>query len=224
MNMKFLEVAIPAFIRGTGTTMLISVISLIIGVILGLPMAFSRVYGGKIAKGFCLAYSEFMRGTPVLVQLFIVYYGFPQFGIVFSPLLAGCLTLGLNTAAYQMEYFRGAILSVGPGQMMAARAIGMSKTKAIIHILMPQVFRIALPMWANEAISMIKNTSVCYLIAIPELMTQAKIMIARFYNTIESYCTVMIFYLVIIGALSVVFAAIEKKIKIPGLAIEKDRN
>jgi polar amino acid transport system permease protein len=86
---------------------------------------------------------------------------------------------------------------------------------------MPQVFRIVLPTWANEAISMIKNTSVCYLIAVPELMTQAKIMISRFYNTIESYSTVAIFYLVIIGVMTIIFSVAEKKIKIPGLTIEK---
>ena len=136
-------------------------------------------------------------------------------------MVAGCLTMGLNSAAYQIEYFRGAILSIGPGQMMAARALGMSQFKAIRVILMPQVFRIVLPTWANEAISMIKNTSVCYLIAVPELMTQAKIMISRFYNTIESYSTVAIFYLVIIGVMTIIFSVAEKKIKIPGLTIEK---
>ena len=131
--------------------------------------------------------------------------------------------MGLNSAAYQIEYFRGAILSVGSGQMMAARAIGMSQPKAILVIILPQVIRIVLPTWANEAISMIKNTSVCYLIAVPELMTQAKIMISRFYNTLESYSIVALYYLVIIGVMTVVFALIERRIKIPGLTIEKNK-
>ena len=105
--------------------------------------------------------------------------------------------------------------------MMAARSIGMSQIKAIRVILIPQVIRIVMPTWANEAISMIKNTSVCYLIAVPELMTQAKIMIARFYNTIESYSLVSVYYLVIISAMTVIFLLIERKIKIPGLEVEK---
>ncbi len=219
--MDFYQLAIPAFFQGALTTLQMSAISLAIGLAVGVPLAFARVYGNKVLKAFSTAYSEFLRGTPVLVQLFIVYYGFPQFGLVLSPLVAGCVTMGLNSAAYQIEYFRGAILSIGPGQMMAARSIGMSQIKAIRVILIPQVIRIVMPTWANEAISMIKNTSVCYLIAVPELMTKAKIMIARFYNTIESYTLVSVYYLVIIGAMTVIFLLIEKKIKIPGLEVEK---
>lgn len=223
MSTAFLKIAIPAFLSGAVITLKMSAISLLLGLAVGVPLAFARVYGGKFLRNFSLVYSELMRGTPVLVQLFIVYYGLPQFGIVLSPMVAGCLTMGLNSAAYQIEYFRGAILSIGPGQMMAARALGMSQFKAIRVILIPQVLRIVLPTWANEAISMVKNTSVCYLIAVPELMTQAKIMIAQFYNTIESYSTVAVFYLVIVGIMTIAFSLIEKKVKIPGLAIEKSK-
>lgn len=219
----FLAIAFPALCQGAVITLKMSAISLLLGLAVGIPLAFARVYGGKFLSGLSLVYSELLRDTPILVQLFIVYYGLPQFGLVLSPMVAGCLTMGLNSAAYQIEYFRGAILSIGPGQMMAARSMGMSTPKAILVIILPQVFRIVLPTWANEAISMIKNTSVCYLIAVPELMTQAKILIARFYNTIESYSTVAVFYLVIIGVMSVIFALVEKRLKIPGLAIEKER-
>lgn len=221
--MDFYEMAIPAFFQGAMVTLQMSAISLLIGLAVGIPMAFARVYGNKLLKTISMIYSEFLRGTPVLVQLFIVYYGLPQFGVVFSPLVAGCVTMGLNSAAYQIEYFRGAILSINPGQMMAARAMGMSKVKGIVYILIPQVIRIVLPTWANEAISMIKNTSVCYLIAVPELMTQAKIMISRFYNTIQSYSLVAVYYLVIIGLMTAAFVLIERKIKIPGLEMEKDK-
>lgn len=221
MSSEFLEIAIPALCSGTVITLKLSAICLLIGLAVGIPLSFARTYGGKVLRTISLVYSEFMRGTPVLVQLFIVYYGLPQFGIVLSPMLSACVTLGLNSAAYQIEYFRGAIQSIGPGQMMAARAMGMSTPKAVVYIILPQVLRIVLPTWANEAISMIKNTSVCYLIAVPELMTQAKILISRFYNTIESYSLTAVYYLVIIGILTVLFAVLEKRVKIPGLAIEK---
>lgn len=219
----FLAVAFPALCKGALITLEMSVISLLIGLLVGVPLAFARVYGGRVLRAISLVYSEFMRNTPVLVQLFVVYYGLPEFGIVFSPLVAGCLTLGLNSAAYQIEYFRGSILSVGSGQMMAARALGMSKFKAIFVIILPQVIRLVLPTWSNEAISMIKNTSVCYLIAIPELMTQAKILISSYYNTIESYSTVAVFYIVIIGAMAMLFTYLERKAKIPSLAIENSK-
>ena len=223
MSSEFLEIAIPALCSGTVITLELSAICLFIGLVVGVPLAFARAYGGKVLSFISLAYSEVMLVTPVLVQLFIVYYGLPQFGIVLSPMVSACVTLGLNSAAYQIEYFRGAILSIGPGQMMAARAMGMSTPKAVVVIILPQVLRIVLPTWANEAISMIKNTSVCYLIAVPELMTQAKILISRFYNTIESYSLTAVYYLVIIGVLTVLFAVLEKRFKIPGLAIEKEK-
>jgi len=212
--------SIPALLRGTVITLEMSAISLLIGLLVGVPLAFARVYGGKVFRTISLVYSEILRDTPVLVQLFVVYYGLPEFGIVFSPLVAGCLTLGLNSAAYQIEYFRGAILSVGNGQMMAARALGMSQTKAILVIILPQVLRLVIPTWSNETICMIKNTSVCYLIAVPELMTQAKILIARYYNTIETYSTVAIYYLVIIGVMTIIFSLIERKLRIPTMTIE----
>ena len=219
--LDFFISSIPALLRGTVITLEMSAISLLIGLLVGVPLAFARVYGGKVLRTISLVYSEILRDTPVLVQLFVVYYGLPEFGIVFSPLVAGCLTLGLNSAAYQIEYFRGAILSVGNGQMMAARALGMSQTKAILVIIMPQVLRLVIPTWSNEAISMIKNTSVCYLIAVPELMTQAKILIARYYNTIETYSTVAIYYLAVIGAMTIVFSIVERKLRIPTMTIER---
>ena len=135
---SFLQVAVPAMASGVVKSLQISVISLAIGLLVGVPLAFVRVYGGKTAKKLTMVYSEIFRGTPVLVQLFLIYYGLPQFGILFSPMTAACLTLGLNSSAYQIEYLRGSIVAVGDKQMEAARSIWMSTFQAVKCIMLPQ--------------------------------------------------------------------------------------
>jgi polar amino acid transport system permease protein len=223
MDIEFVERAVPILLSGTLITLQIGGLSLLLGLIIGIPLAFMRVYGGRILKGITLSYSEILRGTPVLVQLFLVYYGLPQFGIVFDPIPAAFLTLGINSAAYQVEYLRGAITSVGDNQMMAARSLGMSTIKAIRCVILPQAMRLVLPSWSNEAIYMIKNTAVVYLIAVPDLMTKTKIMIARYYNPIESYMLVSVFYLVLVAFATLIFHTIERRFKIPGLQLEERR-
>lgn len=221
--LMFLRKALPAMVRGSVLTVEISAVSLMIGLLGGIPLAFLQVYGNKFFSKLCAAFAKLFRGTPLLVQLFLVYFGLPQFGITFSPTFATFLTLGVNSAAYQMEYIRGAIISVGDGQMMTARAMGMSQIKATRVIILPQVLRLMLPSWANEAVYMIKNTAIVYLIAVPELMAQTKILISRFYNPIQAYLTVAVFYFVIVGIITMIFAFVENKVKIPGLELEDVR-
>jgi polar amino acid transport system permease protein len=220
--LSYLQIAIPALLRGTVITLEITVVALIVGLLLGVPLALGRVYGGKILSWTSAIYTEIFRGTPVLVQLFIIYYGLPQFGITLPAYLAAFITLGLNSAAYQAEYFRGAVLAISSGQMMAAQSLGMSKLKAVLFVIVPQAFRLALPAWSNEAVSLVKVTSIVYLIAVPDLMTQAKVLSSRYFNPIETYLTVAVFYLVIIGIATLVLNYIEKRSRIPGLEMEQD--
>lgn len=221
--LMFLNKALPAMAKGSALTIEISVVSLIIGLFGGVPLAFLQVYGNRFFSTLCVAFARLFRGTPLLVQLFLVYFGLPQFGVALSPIPAAFFTLGINSAAYQMEYIRGAVISVGEGQMITARAMGMSQVKAIRVIILPQVLRLMLPSWANEAVYMIKNTAIVYLIAVPELMAQTKILISRFYNPIEAYLTVAVFYFVIVGIITLIFTFIENKVKIPGLEMEDVR-
>jgi polar amino acid transport system permease protein len=220
--LSYLQVAIPELLVGTVITLQITLISLFAGMLLGIPLALARVYGGKLLSWTSTIYTEIFRGTPVLVQLFIIYYGLPQFGVTLPAFLSAYIALGLNSAAYQAEYFRGAIQSISSGQMLAAQSLGMGKLKAVLYIIVPQAFRLALPAWSNEAVSLVKVTSIVYLIAVPDLMTKAKILSSRFFNPIETYITVAVFYLVIIGAASWVLNTIEKRSRIPGLEMEQD--
>jgi polar amino acid transport system permease protein len=214
----------PDLLQGVILTLELTVVALAVGLLFGLPAALARVYGGRGLRSIALAYIEIFRGTPLLVQLFIVYYGLPDLGLTFSRMAAAFITLGMNSGAYQAEYFRGAIQAVGSGQMVAARAIGMSQMQAVRYIVLPQALRLALPAWSNEAVSMIKYTAVVFLIAVPDLMGKAKILAGRYFNPIEIYLTVALIYIVLVAAATWIVRTVEIKMQTPGLELEVERH
>jgi len=211
----------PQLLRGTIVTLQLTGIAISMGFIIGTFLALGRLYGNRSISAICNGYIQFFRGTPLLVQLFIVYYGLPRYGIRLSSFTAALIGLGLNSAAYQAEYFRGAIQSIGEGQMMAARAIGMSKFKSIKNIIIPQALRIVIPSWSNELIYTLKYSSVAYMIGAPELMAQAKFITAKNFRYFEVFIVVAFIYLVIVLVLSRILDFIEKKVRIPGLQVSE---
>jgi len=213
----------PDFLDGLVVSIKLTLMGLGIGAGIGLPLALSRVYGGKWIRRIAIGYIELFRGTPLLVQLFVIYFGLPDLGVTFSRTTAALLALGLNSGAYQAEYFRGAIQAIGSGQMVAARSIGMSRAKAIQHIILPQALRVVIPPWSNEPISLIKASAVVFIIAVPDLMTEAKLIISRIYDPIGIYLIVALFYLVLVTVLTAIISAIEKNLRIPGLEIDSAR-
>lgn len=218
--MSFLSLSyeiMPALLKGAVVTLELTVCSISLGFILGVALALGRLYGKRPVSLFCTGYIEFFRGTPLLVQLLILYYGLPPYGIRLSSFVAGILGLGLNSAAYQAEYFRGAIQSVSQGEIMAARAIGMSRFKAIVNIILPQMFRIVIPSWSNELIYTLKYSSVAYMIGAPELMAQAKFIAAANFRYFEVFLVVAFIYLVAVVILSRILSVVEKRVRIPGL-------
>jgi polar amino acid transport system permease protein len=218
---EFLQIAIPQLLEGLVLTFEISIICLVIGFFIGFPAALARVYGPKWLSWIITGYIEILRGTPVLVQLFLIYYGLPQLGITFTAFTSAFIALGLNSSAYQAEYFRGAIQAIKSGQMMAARSIGMTRFQAIRYVIIPQAFRFAIPAWSNEAISMIKISSIVYLITVPEMMNVAKELVSRYYNPFETYITAGVIYMIVIGILSWLLSKLEKALAIPGLDMAK---
>jgi polar amino acid transport system permease protein len=214
---------VPQFIEGTKTTLWLTGASLMVGVIIGLPIALARTYSRGWIRRLALGYIEIFRGTPLLVQLFIIYYGLPEFGIVLSQTASAIVALGLNSAAYQAEYFRGAIQAIDSGQIIAARAVGMSNFKAIRHIVLPQAFRLVIPAWSNEAIGLLKASAVVFLIAIPDLMAKAKIIAGIYYTPIESYLAVAVAYFLLVLLISIILSLVERRVKIPGLEVETAR-
>ncbi|WP_345297903.1 amino acid ABC transporter permease [Candidatus Villigracilis affinis] len=166
---------LPDMLKGAGVTVLLTAEGLAAGFVLGLLASLARTYGNKFWRGVAVSYIELFRGTPLLMQLFLIYYGLPGLGVTFSRELSAFLALGLNSGAYQAEYLRGSILAIGDGQMMAGRSIGMSRIKTIWHIILPQALRLAIPAWSNEPVSLLKSTAVVFLIAVPGVDGKSKI-------------------------------------------------
>lgn len=209
--------ALPEMLKGTAVTLELTAGALLIGLAVGLPLSLVRVYGGRRAQPFCMLYLTLFRGTPLLVLLFVVYYGLPDFHISLSRLEAAFLTLGCNSAAYQCEYFRGAIQAVSKGQMKAARGIGMSQWQGIRYIILPQALRLVIPALSNEFIAMIKYTAVVFLIAVPDLMGRAKILSGQNFTPIQTYILVALIYLVLVGGMNLCLHFIQRKLAVPGL-------
>ncbi len=220
--LTFLQNILPGLWAGTLITLRLAGVSLLLGTALGLPLGLLRMYGPTWVQRLVAGYVLVFQGTPLLVQLFIIYYGLPQLGITFDGNTAAYIALALHSAAYQAEYLRGALQSIGAGQMVAARAIGMSRTQAITNIILPQAFRLVLPSWSNEVVSMIKYTAVVYLIAIQDLMGVAKNLTSKYFQPIPIYLTAALFYLVLVGITYFVLRAIERRMHIPGLTLEHE--
>lgn len=214
---------LPDLLKGAGITLLLTAQGLIAGFVLGLLATLARTYGSKFWRGLAVGYIELFRGTPLLVQLFLIYYGLPGLGITLSRELSAFLALGLNSGAYQAEYLRGSILAIGDSQMMAGRSIGLSRWQTIWYVILPQALRLAIPAWSNEPVSLLKSTAVVFLIAVPELMAKAKAIAARTYDPIGSYLAVAVIYLAIVYILDAFLRWLERASRIPGFETEGKR-
>jgi polar amino acid transport system permease protein len=222
VNLVFSWDWLPRLSQGLLLTLELTAISMALGAVFGVLLAVLRVYGRGLLYPLYLlasAYVHFFRGTPLLVQVMAIYYGLPTLGIRFTPFISGLLALTLNTAAYQAEYFRGAIQSVRAGQMQAALALGLTRLQAIRYVILPQALRLVIPPWSNELIYMVKGSAVVYLIGVLELMGQAKNIAARTFRHFEVYVVVAMFYLALILVFTLILRWVEKRTRIPGLGV-----
>lgn len=164
---------------------------------------------------FLLAvYVEFFRGTPLMVQLFIVYYGLPAFGIKIDPIVAAVLTMGLNSGAYLAENMRAAILSVDRGQYEASALLGYTPLQCTVHIVLPQAFRIALPSFMNGFTTMIKETSIASLLPIVELMKLGNQIYAKTYHPFEIFITIAIIYFAMTYLVTLLSKGLERRLSV----------
>jgi len=222
--LKLFQRYLPDFIKGAGVTIELTVVGLAIGFALGMLLALGRTYGPKWLKALSIGYIELFRGTPLLVQLFLIYYGLPSLGITLSQTLSAYLALGLNSAAYQAEYFRGSIQAIGSSQMTAGRAIGLSRWKTIWYVILPQALRLMIPAWSNEPISLLKTTAIVFLIAVQDLMAKAKRAATATYDPIGSYLAVAVVYLVMVFILNWGLKYLERKTVIPGFEMDSKKS
>ena len=159
----------PLFARGAAMTLAVSVLAMLLAIALGIVLAIGRSFGPTPVRWLCVGYVELFRGTPLLVQLTIIYFGLPELGLTLSPFVAGVTALGLNYAAAESENYRAGLLSVPAAQLDAARSLGLSTAQALRHVLLPQAARVSLPPMTNDFIALLKDSSLVSAVALTEL-------------------------------------------------------
>lgn len=192
----------PLLLRGAGYTLDLSVGAMVLGLALGLAIALLRLSPFRVLRIVAGFYVSFIRGTPLLVQLFVIYYGLAQFGWRIDPIPAALIGLTLNVGGYASETLRGAIASIERGQWEAAYSIGMTSSQAMRRVILPQAARVALPPLGNTFISLIKDTSLAATIQVPELFRQAQLITARTYEVFTMYITAAALYWIMSSVLA----------------------
>ncbi|TFW20543.1 amino acid ABC transporter permease [Massilia arenosa] len=195
--LQLLKDAAPVMLTGTMYTLLFAVAAMVGGLAIGFPTAVMRMSEWAVVRWPANVYVSAMRGTPLLVQLFVIYYGLPSIGIEFTPVTAGVLALSLNAGAYLSESIRGAILSIGQGQWRAAYSLGLGHWQTLYHIVLPQALRVAVPSMSNTLISLIKDTSLVSVITMTELMLATKEVIAATFRPLPLYIAAACIYWVL---------------------------
>ncbi|WP_282935365.1 amino acid ABC transporter permease [Paenibacillus sp. RC67] len=223
MDFSFLPKYYMFFLNGAKVTLLLSLFTVILGVILGVILALMRQSRIAPLKMIATAYIEFIRGTPLLVQLFLFYYGLPKLGIefpdfpalgtAFPEFMAGVVALSVNSAAYVAETFRAGIQAIDKGQMEAARSLGMPHSMAMRFIILPQAIRNVLPALGNEFIVIIKESSIVSVIGISELMYNADTVRGNSFRPFEPLIIVAIIYFVITFTLSKILGIAERRMR-----------
>ncbi|OGW19466.1 MAG: amino acid ABC transporter permease [Nitrospirae bacterium GWC2_46_6] len=203
----------PNLIKGAGITILISVSSMLLAVVVGLILALMKIYGRPPLSTAASAYIEIYRGTPLLIQLYILYYGLPNIGISLSPLAAAFIGLGMNYAAYEAELYRAGINAVPKGQMEAALSLGMTRGLAVKRVIMPQAAKIALPGVTNDFIALFKDSSLVSVIAMVELTKTYSILAATTLRFFELGLITAVLYFAMSYPLSLLARRLEKKLK-----------
>jgi polar amino acid transport system permease protein len=211
---EIITTLIPYILRGLEVTLSVTAVALFSGLIAGTILAIMRVYGGKMVSRILAIYVGAIRSLPH-VLLLLVFYLLVASIINLSQFWAGSLSLAIISSAYQAEIIRGAILSVPDGQMMAARSIGMTRVKAIWHVILPQAFRLAIPPWSNEAAIVIKDSSLVYILGLPEILRQAQYYSARTYQPFTAYITVAAIYFCLTFFTNRGLDLLESRIRIP---------
>ena len=211
-------------VAGLLNTLVLTALGILLGTILGIVLAIGRSYGKMPLSLFILVYEKVFRGIPLLVIFFLIYFGLPQIGINLNAITSAVLGLGLRSAAYQSQIFRGAINSIPEGQIAAAYSLGMSKYKSIRHVILPQVLRLSIPGWSNEFTILLKDTSIAFTIGVIDLMRQA-----RYIQVREPDLVLVIYLLTAFVYLAFVLSAnkslqyLEKKYQMVGYKTEVHR-
>jgi polar amino acid transport system permease protein len=202
--------------RGALTALELTAVSLAAAVVLGFFVALGALSKRRAVRSVSWTYNWLFRATPTLLQLFFFWYALPQIwtgfaGSWFTPFMAAWIALSLNEAAYMSEIIRSGLMSVDPGQELAGRALGMSRRQILRKVVVPQAVRIVIPPTGNEFITLLKLTSLAFVISLHELLTAAQVRAAADFRYPEAYASALVYYLAIVSVLMVVQSQLEKR-------------
>ena len=216
MNERLWNILVDSFPKllryGVEVTIPLTILSFLLALVVAVIVALIQYANVKVLRQVCRFYIWIIRGTPLLVQLYLVFYGLPSVGVVIDAFPAAVLVLGLNEAAYMAETMRGALESVSRGQMEAGYCVGMNYVQIMMHVVLPQAFRTAFPALGNSMIAMLKETSMAATITVMEMFRQAQVINGRVYESLALYGEVALIYLLFCTVLSWVQRFGEKRL------------
>ena len=203
----------PVFLEGAGITLQLAAWTVILGSFFGILVALMRLSKLRLIRWISTAYVEFLRGTPLLVQVLIVYFGLPQLGVKMPRMTAGIVALTINSAAYMSEIVRSGIRAVDHGQTEAARSLGMTSVQTMLYVILPQAIKNILPAVGNEFVVIIKESSILYTIGIYELTYQANKLASTNYRYLETLMISALIYFVLTFVTSQLLGVLERRMR-----------
>ena len=213
LNVDLMINSLPLLIAGAGITIQITAFSVGLGLIIGMFVGIARISNVKLLRWLAAIYIDFLRGTPLLVQIFLIYFALPVLlGQRVDPFIAAITACGINSGAYIAEIFRAGIQAIDEGQMEAGRSLGMTWVQTMRYIIVPQAFKNIVPPLGNEFIALLKDSSLVSVIGFEELTRRGQLIIARTYGSLEIWISVAIIYLVMTLTISRLVAYLEKRL------------
>lgn len=214
LNFDLIVNSFPLLLMGALVTIKITALSVALGVLIGLFVGIARISHLKVLRVFAMIYIDFLRGTPLLVQIFLMYFALPVLtGQRVDPFFAAIASCGINSGAYVAEIFRAGIQSIDAGQMEAGRSLGMTWMQTMRYIIVPQAFKRVIPPLGNEFIALLKDSSLVSVIGFEELTRRGQLIIARTYGSLEIWLSVAVIYLIMTLSISRFVAYLERRYK-----------
>lgn len=211
INITLIIESLPVLLRGMLVTLQIAGLGCCIGLSLGIIVGIAQANKNRFIRSVAYVYASLLRGTPMLIQIFMVVYVLPQIGIMIPKFWAAIIAIGLNSSAYVSFIIKSGIQSVARGSIEAAYTLGLSKIQTMRFIILPQALRVVLPALGNEFITLIKDSSLASLVGVVELTQEGRIIIGRTYDALSMYCIIAVIYLLLTTCLSLCVAYLEKR-------------
>lgn len=211
IDLSLIAESLPHLLYGAITTVQITFVAIIIGFFLGTVLSVAQTLGGRVLQGAVMTYVSLIRGTPMLVQIFFIFYVLPQFGLNIPAFWTACIAIGLNSGAYISQTIRSGINGVPPGQIEAAKTLGLSTFDTLRCIVLPQAFRNVIPSLGNELITLVKDSSLASLIGVVELTKEASLIRSRTYDAFSILLSVSLIYLFITTLIHYTFNQLYQK-------------